>query len=236
MQQDEKARAARRLLRSQPFGVLATHSLDVPGYPFGSITPYVLDRGGNPLILISTLAQHTKNIVANPHVSLTVWEQSDAVDQQSVGRLTWIGDAAVADTDSEDARARYLRYIPSAAGHFQMHDFALYRISLKRARYIGGFGAIFWVEPDQMHLENPLEAATDGILTHMNDDHSAALVRYCKALKNVDAKSAQMVGIDPEGFDVLADGRRVRIDFESPVTTPEQVRAAMVKLSRATSG
>lgn len=221
---------ARRLLRTRHFGVLSTHSVDVPGFPFGSITPYVLDAAGHPMILISTLAQHTKNIKADPRLCLTVWEETER-DPQSAGRLTWIGEAKAVE-DVEPAKARYLAYMPSAAGHFQMHDFALYRLELNRARYIGGFGAIFWVDREKMLPPNPLAEAEPGILEHMNDDHASALVRYCKSYKGVEPKEARMAGIDPEGFDVVADGTRVRFEFESPVTTPEQVRAAMVKMSR----
>ena len=222
---------ARRLLRQRTFGVLATHSQDLPGYPFGSITPYVLDRAGQPLILISTLAQHTKNIAKDNHVSLTVWDDTVG-DPQSVGRLTWIADAQKV-TDTADAQARYISYMPSAAGHFQAHDFALYVLDLKRARYIGGFGAIFWVERDAMLEPNPLAEAEPGILAHMNDDHAAALIKYCLAFKDKQVAAARMIGIDPLGFDVLADGHRLRFSFESPVTTPEEVRAAMVNLSRS---
>ena len=224
---------ARRLLRQRTFGVLATHSQDLPGYPFGSITPYVLDRAGEPLILISSLAQHTKNIAKDPKLSLTVWDDTDG-DPQSVGRLTWIGDAEKCPADP-DLQARYIAYMPSAAGHFQAHDFALYRLVLKRARYIGGFGAIFWVERDAMLEANPLADAEAGILQHMNDDHAAAMVKYCRSFKKLEVKEARMLGCDGLGFDVLADGHRVRFDFETPVTTPEEVRAAMVKLSRASA-
>ena len=221
-------------MRARTFGVLGTHSHDVPGYPFGSITPYVLGHDGQPLILISSLAQHTKNIALDPKCSLTVWEDTDA-DPQSVGRVTWIGDARkVAGDELAGAQARYIEYMPSAAGHFGAHDFALYRIDLKRARYIGGFGNIFWVERDAMLEPNPLAGAAAGILQHMNEDHSAALVKYCLAFKGREVTAAKMVGIDDQGFDVVAnETTRLRFEFEAPVTTPEEVRAAMVALSRA---
>lgn len=226
------ASLARKLIRQRTFGVLATHSQDLPGYPFGSITPYVLDRQGEPMILISSLAQHTKNIAADNKVSLTVWDDTPG-DPQSVGRLTWIGDAQKVTEKAADAAARYIAYMPSAAGHFQAHDFALYRIGLKRARYIGGFGAIFWVERDAMLEPNSLAEAEAGILQHMNEDHAAALAKYCLAFKGLSVQSARMVGIDPLGFDVVADDRRLRFDFDAPVTTSGEVRAAMMQMSRS---
>src|SRR5438270_2855754 len=83
--------AARRLLLEQSFGVLSTISLDVPGYPFGSITPYCVDQQCRPVIYISTIAQHTRNILADPRVSLTVFDSNGSSDDvQARGRLTFI--------------------------------------------------------------------------------------------------------------------------------------------------
>ena len=63
MAEDQKE--ARSLYASQKHGVLSTYSVDVKGYPFGSVTPYSMDRKGYAVILISNLAQHYKNIRAN---------------------------------------------------------------------------------------------------------------------------------------------------------------------------
>lgn len=230
----DPGRDARRLLRNRTFGVLSTQSLDVPGYPFGSITPYVLDAEGDPLLLISGIAQHTKNLVADPRCSLTVWQDDAGHDDvQAKARLTWIGDAAKVTAGRDDAVARYLTWIPSAKGHFAAHDFALWRVSGKRGRFIGGFGAIHWVEAPQLHRDNPLRSAESRIVSHMNADHAEALVSFCRTFKKLRTESATMVGIDPEGFDVLADGKRVRFDFDEDVTTVDQARETMVKLARA---
>lgn len=233
----DPGRDARRLLRNRTFGVLSTQSLDVSGYPFGSITPYVLDDAGDPLLLISGIAQHTKNLVADPRCSLTVWDDDASSDDvQAKARLTWLGDAAKVTAGRDEAVARYLAHIPSAKGHFAAHDFALWRVTGKRGRYIGGFGAIHWVEAPQLRRENPLRAAESRIVAHMNDDHADSLVSFCRTFKKVRAESAKMVGIDPEGFDVLADGKRLRFDFEEDVTTVDQARQVMVKLARAAEG
>jgi putative heme iron utilization protein len=134
-----QARAARRLLYHQSMGVLSTHSVDVEGYPFGSIAPYALDYEGQPAMLISEIAQHTRNIKRDRRVSLTVFDQC-ADDPQASGRLTWIGDAEPISMSETEVRRRYLRYFPSAESYFDTHDFTFYRIRLRRARFIGGFG------------------------------------------------------------------------------------------------
>lgn len=85
------AKEALQFLRSTHSGVLATLSVKFAGYPFGSIAPFVLDHSGQPIILISTIAEHTQNIIANPKVSLLVFAGDD--DLQANGRLTLMGEA-----------------------------------------------------------------------------------------------------------------------------------------------
>jgi putative heme iron utilization protein len=228
----DKVQHARALLLSQRHGVLATLSLDVPGYPFGSVTPYVLDTEGAPLLLISAIAQHTKNILADPRVSLTIHD-STSPDPQEGARLTWIGDAAVVPEQETAAHARYRAYFPQTANYSQTHDFALYRIHLKRTRFIGGFGRIYWIEPQELLRRNPFAASEAGIVAHMNEDHSHNLVAYCKAFKGMTPTQVVMQGIDADGFDVLADGRHLRFTFERPISTPEEARLAMVQLAKA---
>ena len=228
----DHALTARRLLYHQSFGVLSTHSIDVEGYPFGSIAPYALDYQGQPAILISEIAQHTRNIKHDKRVSLTVFDPR-ANDPQAASRLTWIGDAEPIDPSETDIRERYFRYFPSAESYFETHDFSFYRIGLRRARFIGGFGQIFWIEPDAMLIENPFSKTERGIVEHMNRDHQKALFHYCKVLGGIEVNAVTMTGIDSEGFDMLADTRKLRIDFDSPIHTSEEARAALVKLARA---
>jgi len=225
-----QARAARRLLYHQSMGVLSTHSVDVEGYPFGSIAPYALDYEGQPAMLISEIAQHTRNIKRDRRVSLTVFDQC-ADDPQASGRLTWIGDAEPISMSETEVRRRYLRYFPSAESYFDTHDFTFYRIRLRRARFIGGFGEIYWVESDSMILTNPFRASEESIVDHMNSDHANALIHYCELLGHR-VEAAAMTGIDSEGFDLLANKRKLRFDFDSPIYTVEEARAALVRLAR----
>jgi heme oxygenase (biliverdin-IX-beta and delta-forming) len=227
----DKSPLARRLLNHQSVGVLSTHSMDVEGYPFGSIAPYAIDYDGEPTILISEIAQHTRNIKHNNKVSLTVFDPSSD-DPQSSGRLTWIGDAEPVDPSDNETRDRYLRYFPSSESYFDTHDFSFYRIRLRRARFIGGFGQIFWLEPEPMLVKNPFRETEAGIVEHMNRDHSKALFHYCKMSGHANVKAVTMTGIDSEGFDMLADKRKLRIDFDSPIRTSEEARANLVKLAR----
>lgn len=227
----DEAVAARRLLSERNTGVLSTHSVDVEGYPFGSIAPFVLGYAGEPTLLISDIAQHTRNIKANNKVSLTVFDASADAPQAS-SRLTWIGDAVDVDPSDTEIRDRYLRYFPSAESYFDTHDFSFYRIRLRRARFIRGFGRIYWIDSGAMLLGNPFQGQERGIVEHMNRDHQQALIHYCAGQLGGHARVVSMIGIDSEGFDMLADKRKVRIHFESPICTLEEARAALVKLAR----
>src|SRR5437762_6458011 len=214
---------ARRLFLQQSFGVLSTISLDVPGYPFGSITPYCADRQCRPVIYISRIAQHTQNILADSRVSLTVLENADSGDVQARGRLTCIANARPLSKDEEDVSERYFRYVPQARDYAGTHDFAFFRLELVRVRFIGGFGRIYWIEPGEFMAKNPFSAEQESqIIQHMNNDHSDALRRYCGG------DSAEMVGIDADGFDVLKSGKKLRFTFETPIRNMEEARQALV--------
>lgn len=141
------AQEARGLLEQGRVGVLATTSVALSGYPFASLTPYALDAQGRPLILISTLSQHTVNILADDRVSLLVYDATHP-DVHDAARLTWTGRALPAE--EAPAKARYLARFPEAKRFFQAHDFKLYYLTPVRGYYIGGFGRIFWIEPGEL--------------------------------------------------------------------------------------
>lgn len=208
--------------------MLSTISLDAPGYPFGSVTPYCADDQCRPIIYISHIAQHTKNILADSRVSLTVVESNaESDDVQAHGRLTCIADAKPVAANDTAVRERYFRYFPSAKQYEQTHDFAFFRLEIVRVRFIGGFGHIFWIEPDEFLTSSPFTSAQEmRIIEHMNQDHSDAVRHYARGA------AAVMAGIDADGFDVLTSSKKLRIDFETPVSTMEDARQALVALAR----
>jgi putative heme iron utilization protein len=223
----EKRNAARTLLLEESFGVLSTVSMDLPGYPFGSVTPYCTDRMCRPIIYISHIAQHTRNIMADSRVSLTVVERTDSDDVQAQGRVTCVGDARQVAHGDDDVRERYFRYFPSARQYERTHGFEFFRLELVRVRFIGGFGQIFWVEPAAFMTANPFSPLEETrIIQHMNKDHAEALSRY------VGGGLAEMAGIDGEGVDVLKDGKKIRIPFPDPVTNMEEARKALVEMAK----
>jgi len=223
----EKEKAARRLLLEESFGVLSTISVDLAGYPFGSVTPYCMDSMSRPIVYISHIAQHTKNIIADSRVSLTVIQKSSDDDVQSQGRVTFIANAREVLQDDSEVRERYFRYFPSARQYELTHDFTFFRLDPVRVRFIGGFGRIFWVEPKEFMMTNPFSAAEEALIVdHMNKDHANALRRYAGG------EPVHMAGIDGEGLDVLKAGVKVRIPFPAPVTNMEEARRTLAAMSK----
>jgi putative heme iron utilization protein len=224
-------REARRYLRAHRAGVLSTLSAKLGGYPFGSIVPFVLDRECRPVILVSALAEHTRNLVADPRASLIVHDYAE--DVQAGARLTLVGDASPLADDSA-VRAKYLRYFPAAQDLLLLGDFSFRTIAPRRLLFIGGFGRIHWIEAaDFAPPANTLSDAEEEIVAHMNADHGAALADYCRHYHEVTPAAVAMTGIDCDGFDVRADGRLLRFEFADEVTNAGKAREALVAMARA---
>jgi heme iron utilization protein len=227
---ENRGSEARRLLRSFHAGVLATQSLKLDGYPYGAAVPFCTDQQGRIILLISHLAEHTQNIVRDPRVSFTV--SSMELDLQSHARLTVLGDALA--TENPEVTARYLRIFPDAHKHLAIGGFRFFAIEPRQVRLIAGFGSLHWIAGENtlapMLAVGPSEV---DILEHMNTDHAHNLLAYCRHVHGIQAKTAQMAGIDCDGFDVRADGDLLRFDFDSLVETADQARAQLVRLAQA---
>jgi len=136
----------RALLEAESVGLLSTTSVHRAGYPYGSLTPFALSAHGAPLLLLSGLAAHTKNLLADPRACLFLGDRSAAEDPLAGARVSLLGRAArVADPDTSDARARYVARHPRAEAYFQLRDFALWELAVEEARLISGFGSMRWL-------------------------------------------------------------------------------------------
>jgi hypothetical protein len=224
---------ARELLLKEYRGVLSTHSKAMPGFPFGSVVPYCLDADGYPLILISRIAQHTHNLKQEGKCSLLVGERG-AEDVQAVGRLTLLAEARPLDDAQQidAAAARYYRYFPESRDFHQVHDFDFWRLEPVRWRFIGGFGAIHWL--DEVALSNPFAGEAElSMVEHMNSDHAAAIAHYV-ALAGLPAQvPAELVGLDSEGFHLRIGQSLYWLAFPTSCNSPLEVRQALVALARA---
>lgn len=206
----DNGRTARQLLRAHRYGALGTLSKKFDGHPFTSITPYLTDHDGSLLILISGLAEHTKNILHDSRVSLITHNQEDP-HIQTQGRVTVVGHA-VFQQDREGCGRRYLRYFPEARTYYDMADFNFFRITPLAIRYIGGLGDIHWVKN-----ENYL------VPKHALMEEEEALL----AELNATAGDTVWIGVDCDGYDQRTGDRLHRHAFSEPALTAVAVRTAL---------
>jgi len=223
------ADAARHFLRTRHAGMLATLSTRLPGYPFGSVVPFALDARARPVVLISALAEHTRNLAAVPRASLVVHDYDK--DVQAGPRLTLVGDA-VAVQEGDAACDRYLRRFPDASRLLELGDFSFRAIVPRELLFVQGFGRIDWIGADVFAPpDDALGAAEADILAHMNTEHVDTLRLYCRELAGVSPEDAHAVGVDCDGIDVHADGRLLRFAFDAPALDPAAVRARLITLA-----
>ena len=229
------AERARTLVAQISTGTLCTIALDPEGYPYGSFVTVAFDDG-NPIFLISGLAEHTKNLERDPRSSLLVAEGGSA-DPLANGRVTMLGSCARVEEDGGSARAAFLAAHPNSAYYADFGDFAFWKLHVEHVRYIGGYGRMSWISKADWQAADPdpLGPSAAGTIAHMNADHADALVLYCKAFSRAtEIASASMTGVDRYGFDMSVmtpQGRRpVRLAFERPVSTPEEARAALISM------
>lgn len=186
------------LLHSAPASTLATQSIQMPGYPYATVVPNVLDEQHRPILLISALAEHTKNLLADPKVSISV-NESGITNVQDGQRLTLVGDAERFEPD-QALITRYLRYVPAAEQYLTL-DFMFFRVIPKRLRYIGGVGNMGWVEAEAFDTATSLSLAEEGALL--------------AEAESVVPRNVTVLGIDGYGIDYVADGFRDRQVLEA---------------------
>lgn len=238
-------RDARIMLRQEHSGVLSTVSVNQAGYPFGSIVPYMINSQGQVIIYASDIAQHSKNMQADPRVSLCVHDATED-DSQASGRVTILGDAH-ADVVSDYDIARYYALFPQAVAYKEAHDFRFYAITPTRVRYIGGFGKIFWFEKDEWLDEYiSLDDVETGAIAHMHEDHLDAVAAIMGAALKAAGKesigkentvqslqSHSLVSIFHDGVHVYDGKQLCFVPFEASLTASDELRSAMVALTKS---
>ena len=230
---ESPAAIARRLLRTAETAALSTL---LPGgegaWPYGSLVLAASDCRGRPLLLLSDLAEHSRNLVENPRASLLLGPEAGPGDPLERPRVSLLG--ALRPCPRAEAEERYLRRFPQAALYKDFADFRFYRLEVERGHLVAGFGRIDWIAAEQLLFDAarvaPLAEAEAGILEHMNADHTEALALIAKHCGGGDA-GWRMTGVDPEGADLASGTRRLRAGFESPVFDPESCRRELVRLT-----
>jgi putative heme iron utilization protein len=137
----------RELLANERQAVLATLSASRDGWPFASVAPYAMSSQGEPLLLLSDLAEHTRNLRADPRASLLVQDGASLNDPQAGCRVTILGRVEpVSEVGLTAAHEAYVARHPRATEYMAMADFRLYVLRVREARFIGGFGDMGWID------------------------------------------------------------------------------------------
>jgi heme oxygenase (biliverdin-IX-beta and delta-forming) len=223
--------AAKKLLREGRSGALAT-LMPGSGDPYCSLVNVATAADGAPLLLISRLAIHTKNILADPRVSLMIDERKEG-DPLQGARVMLMGTTAV--SDEPDVRRRYLDRQPEAEMFAGFADFAFYRVILKAAHLVAGFGRIVDLEPQDILTETSdaaeLVAAEPEILAHMNGDHADAVRLYATKLLGAPDGEWRCVGCDPEGLELQQGRTALRLPFPQRVRAPGVLRQVLKQMA-----
>jgi heme oxygenase (biliverdin-IX-beta and delta-forming) len=223
--------AAKKLLREARSGALAT-LMTGSGDPYCSLVNVATAPDGAPLLLLSKLAIHTKNVLADARVSLMLDERKQG-DPLEGARIMLMGRLAV--TDDPAARAAYLRRQPEAEMFAGFADFDFYRMAVSHAHLVAGFGRIVDLSArdvltDTAGAEALLAAEADAI-AHMNADHADACRLYATELLGGPDGPWVCVGIDPDGMELQQGRAALRLAFPQRINAPGPLRAVLKELA-----
>jgi putative heme iron utilization protein len=223
----DTADAARRLMRGLDRAALATVR---EGMPYASLVLVALDHDAAPLLLLSDLAEHTRNLKREPRAALLFDGTAGLADPLTGPRLTVTG--AVERRDDPRLKDRFLGRHPAAATYAGFADFHLYRLAPARAHFVAGFGRIDWIEGADLACPAPapLIAAEPALLGEANERYGAAIGRYAAGALGGAATGWRLTGIDPEGADLRREGVVARLAFAARASDAEAARAALAAL------
>src|SRR5438552_12683337 len=230
----DAARLARSLLRRRRQGALATLTAD-SGDPYCSLVNVASYADGSPILLISRLALHTKNILADSRVSLMLDERAEG-DPLEGSRIMLAGRADEAGADDLPVlRRRYLNAHPSSKAFVNFNDFSFFRIRPSGAHLVAGFGRIVDLKPELFLTDisdaGALLEAEQGAIDHMNADHRDAMNLYATVLLGAGPADWRCTGCDPDGMDMQAGAAVLRLDFPERVTSGAALRKTLVRLA-----
>jgi len=224
---------ARHLIRRSGKGSLATLDRG-DGAPYASLVLFAPLADGSPAMLLSDLADHTKNIAASSACSLLIDGMAAGSETMAGMRLTLQGQ--IRKCDDPAATARIVARHPEAGIYAGFGDFNLYRIDVHRLHLIGGFGMIHWLDAEEVLADAPeLDAAADEIIDHMNSDHADAIAAYALA-HGRPAENWRMIGIDTDGIDLHDGESYLRIQSDTRMMTPGDARRCLAAMAKSARG
>ncbi|AMV41180.1 MULTISPECIES: HugZ family protein [Paraburkholderia] len=207
------AHAPLHLLHQAAIGTLATHARQPQGFPYPTVLPFAPDSHHRPTILVSRLAEHTRNLHSDPRAGFLIVHAPDG-DVLNGQRITLVGTFEHVEP-TPPVTQRYLRYHPDAERYLVLGDFSFWVMSVERMRYIGGFGAMGWLTQEEL---DPL--------VPVSFDEENALIEFFERHPRRPAQ-VQLMGIDRYGADLSISGVRSRVMFDTPAPDADCLHAAL---------
>jgi putative heme iron utilization protein len=232
------AEEARTLVAGTNVAALA--SLTADGDPWASLITYGALADGSPVLCLSRMAEHGRNLDGDGRASLIITQPDTPADPLAAARVTLAGRAErpVGDAAHAAARGAYVAAVDAAKYFIDYADFSLFVLRVERVRWVGGYGrmdsatsaAYGAAQPD------PVMTHAAGAVAHLNADHADALLQIAQALGGYpDATKATCDGVDRYGMDLSLDTARgrapARVAFPEALSDGAQLRAATVELT-----
>ena len=196
------------------------------------------DFDGTPLILVSSLSEHTGGLLADPRCSLLLGEpgKGDPLAYPRISLRCRAGRLERGTAAQIRAERRYLNRHPKARLYAGFGDFAFFRLEVDRASLNGGFGKAYHLSRTDLIFDGPasneLIEAEQPAIDHMNADHRHAVDVYARAFANAAESGWSMIGVDAEGVDIASGDDIRRIFFAEPLAGAADLRPALVALAK----
>ncbi len=233
----ESAKKARRLVRAHDWAGLGTIMAE-GGEPFTSLVLVAADYDASPILLLSDLAEHARNIAADNRVSLLFDGTRGLPSALTGARVSVQGRARrMPRVDDMRLRQRYLARHEDAAGYADFGDFAFFQVAVERGHLVAGFGEIEWIDRGELLYQQAdpeaMAAWEADAVRHMNEDHRDAIELYARNLLAAGETGWRMTGCDPEGCDLRREGSVLRLDFDETAHDADSLRRQLVALAQA---
>ena len=226
---------ARELLRSRRSGALATALATEGGWPYASLVTIACDTDGSPILLLSRLSDHTRNLERDARASLLVENASRRANPQTGPRLTALG--RVTPDAEPRLRRRFLARHPGAALYADFADFRVFRMTVERFHWIGGFGRARWLDASGVLVDadaaRAIAEAEPSAIEHMNADHALPIDRDAGRLLGRAGSGWRIVAIDPDGCDLARGNAVARLALPRPARNAGELRAILIELADA---
>ncbi len=223
----------RGLMRRARSAVLATSLSTENGWPYASLVTVAVDGDASPILLLSDLADHTRNLALDARAALLFERASRLANPQAGPRLTVLG--RIERSDVERHRARFLAHHPAAAAYAGFADFQVYRMHVERARYTGGFAEARWIQAVDLLFDpkaaDAIAACEETVVRHMNTDHAETIDLYTNRLLDRKGEGWRLVAVDPEGCEMTCGAARARLDFPEAATDAVALRRTLIALA-----